>query len=82
VDLAGPANLASLVDLGNLVGLVSLVGLAEPLSLALLLGSTGDRALSPCTLWNRRGRLLFHIDCKRRSLEGWDGNSIVLVLEP
>ncbi len=82
VDLANLANLANLVDLGNLASLVSLVGLAEPLSSALLLGSTADRAPSPCMLWNRRGKLIFHIDCKRRSLEGWDGNSIVPVLEP
>jgi hypothetical protein len=84
VDLANLVSLVSLLDLanlGNLANLVSLVDLAEPPSLALLLGSTGGRAPSPCTLWNRRGRLIFHICCRRRSLEGLDGRNIVLVLE-
>jgi hypothetical protein len=78
VDPVDPGNLACLVDLGNLV---SLADLAEPLSLVPLLDSIAGRVLSPCKLWNRRGRLIFHIDCKRISLEGWDGRSIVLVRE-
>jgi hypothetical protein len=76
--LASLASLASLVDPGNLACLADLV---EPLSLALLLGSIVGRALGPCTLWNRHGILLFHIDCRHRLPGDWDGKSIDRVLE-
>ena len=41
--------------------------------------SIADRVQDPCTPWNRRGKLIFHNDCKRTLLEGSDGRSIGLV---
>jgi len=59
-----------------------LEAVAELLSLEPLLHSIEDIAQDPCKLWSRRGRLLFHSDYTRRSLEDLGGRSIALEQEP
>jgi hypothetical protein len=81
VDPVDPAHLANLVDLGNLACLVGPVDLAEPQSLALLLRSIEGTGLSPCRLWNHRGKWVFHTDYRRIRRAGSGDRNIGLALE-